>query len=64
VSGTVSGGYPAFSVVADPATTATWSLSSDNTNKRMNINFINTTGAGKSFDCYLDYTFILSPLPV
>ena len=63
VAGTVSGAFASFTVLADPATTATFSLVADNTNKRININFHNTTGTGKTFDVSLDYTYILNALP-
>jgi hypothetical protein len=63
-AGTVAGGMPTFTVLADPATTATWSMVADNTNKRVNINFHNTTVTGKTFDVALDYTYVLRTLPV
>jgi hypothetical protein len=62
--GTVSGAFNTFTVLAIPATTAAWSLVADNTNKRLNINFINTTGTGKAFYVALDFTYILRALPV
>jgi hypothetical protein len=63
VAGTVSGSVPTPTVKGDPATTATWSIVADNTNKRANINFVNTTGTGKTFDVMLDYTYIAQGLP-
>jgi len=63
VAGTVSGSVPTPTVAADPATTATWSIVANNTNKRADINFVNTTGTGKTFDVMLDYTYILQGLP-
>lgn len=64
VAGTVSGSVGTPVVQADPATTAAFSMVADNTNKRININFINTTGTGKTFDVSLSYTYQLRPLPV
>jgi len=63
VAGTVSGALPTFTVLGDPATTANWSIVANNTNKRADINFVNTTGTGKTFDVMLDYTYVLQGLP-
>jgi hypothetical protein len=49
--------------LALPATTAVWALEADDPNNRININFTNTTGAGKTFDVAVDYTYILQALP-
>ena len=65
VAGTVSGTFGTFTVLSVAAgTTATWSMVADNTNKRININFVNTTGTGKTFDVSLDYTYVVRLLPV
>jgi hypothetical protein len=63
VGGTVTGALATYTTLALPATTAVWALEADDPNNRININFTNTTGAGKTFDVAVDYTYILQALP-
>lgn len=62
-AGTVSGAFDTFSMLSPSSETATWSLVADNTNKRININFINNSGTGKLYEVALDFSYVLRVMP-
>lgn len=64
IAGTTSKAATTYTVLGNPATTATLAVVANNTDDRADLTFTNTTGTGKDFEVYGSVSYILKAVPV